>query len=254
MRAMPRRFPYAWTEVALAVVLAVQCSRLIWTALAPLGPVGNWRGGPVRELGSSVVTLKAFDPFFRMSAPSGAAVVTSLPLKLFGVRVDQATGRGSAIIATPDGVQQSFAVGDEVMPGIRLKAVANDSVTIDRGGVAEQLYLDQSVSAAVADTDTAGATSPAIPSVAELRVGISFAPKLEKGVVTGFTIEPRGAGEAFRAAGFLPGDIVTQINGTGFGSVQEASAAVASLPVGTPVSFAVERAGRTTTLSTRFGQ
>ena len=71
-------------------------------------------------------------------------MVTSLNLKLYGVREDRATGRGSAIIALPDGRQLSFAVGEEIMPGVTLTAVGFDNVTISRGGTAEQIFLDQS--------------------------------------------------------------------------------------------------------------
>jgi general secretion pathway protein C len=85
-------------------------------------------------------------------------VVTSLDLALYGIRQDEASGRGSAIIATPDGVQRSFAVGEEIVPGVTLTAVAFDSVTISRGGVTEQLFMDQSPAAQV--------VGPAAPPVA----------------------------------------------------------------------------------------
>ena len=52
-----------------------------------------------------------------------------------------------AIIALPDGTQTSVAVGEEVMPGVRLNAVRFDGVTILRGGAREQLFLDQSTPA-----------------------------------------------------------------------------------------------------------
>ena len=85
----------------------------------------------------------SFDPFTRApAANSGGQVVTSLALKLFGVRVNEASGLGSAIIATPDGVQGSFAVGDEILPGVTLKSVEFDHVTIDRGGAEETVFLD----------------------------------------------------------------------------------------------------------------
>jgi general secretion pathway protein C len=67
---------------------------------------------------------------------------------LLGTRVDAASGRGSAILATPDGQQKSVGVGEEIMPGVRLAAVEFESVTLDRGGAREQLYIDQSGSAA----------------------------------------------------------------------------------------------------------
>jgi len=95
-------------------------------------------------------TFAAFDPFFRLSGNAGPVQVTSLNIKLFGVREDRASGRGSAIISTPEGQQQSFTVGDEIAPGVQLTAVNFDSVTITRNGATEQLFLDQSQPATVA--------------------------------------------------------------------------------------------------------
>jgi general secretion pathway protein C len=89
----------------------------------------------------------AVDPFFP-AGPAAADTVSSLDLVLLGTRVDAASGRGSAILATPDGQQKSVGVGEEIMPGVRLAAVEFESVTLDRGGALEQLYIDQSGSAA----------------------------------------------------------------------------------------------------------
>jgi general secretion pathway protein C len=134
----------------LVMLIIVQAVRLFWAAVTPIGPVGNWR--PVAAASAGVDP--AFDPFFR-SAPGGGSAVTALPLKLFGVRLDSAMGRSSAIIATPDGIQSSFGLGEEVMPGTRLKMVLGDHVVLDRGGAEEQLFLDQSVPAPTA--------APAVP-------------------------------------------------------------------------------------------
>jgi general secretion pathway protein C len=95
----------------------------------------------------SAALLTDFDPFFRASPTAAPAVVTTLNLKLFGVREDRASGRGSAILALPDGQQRNFLVGEEVMPGVTLTAVGFDNVTVSRGGVPEQLFLDQSTPA-----------------------------------------------------------------------------------------------------------
>src|SRR3546814_6181226 len=64
--------------------------------------------------GARLALFARFDPFYR-TAPDddGAQAVTSLPLKLMGVRINEATGLGSAIIATPDDVQTSYAVGED---------------------------------------------------------------------------------------------------------------------------------------------
>lgn len=253
--ALPSRFPYELVEAALIVLLAIQCARLVWAAFAPLGPIGNWS---MATAATDATALARFDPFFRLAPVTGPAVVTSAPVKLFGVRLDQATGRGSAIIATPDGVQSSFAVGDAIMPGLILKAVMLDHVTIDRGGLVEQLFLDQSVAAPVAQPGAAppaGAMpSPVVaPNVAALRAGINFAPRLESGQVTGFVVSPGGAGDVFRAIGFLPGDVVTAINGRSVKTAQEASDALASVSPGSTIQFGVERSGKNTTISARTG-
>jgi general secretion pathway protein C len=155
-----------WTvlEIALLAIVALQCARLIWTALTPVGPLGDWRSGDVRSESSSGL-LGSFDPFFRLSGAAGPVTVTSLNLKLFGIRQDQASGRGSAIIAGSDGQQRSVAVGEEIEPGVTLKAVEFDSVTISRGGADEQLFMDQSQAPATVAPPPAGSAVPTVPVI-----------------------------------------------------------------------------------------
>ncbi len=117
-------------------------ARLVWLAITPAGPLGT----PLAALPSGPVVV-AVDPFFP-AGPAAADAVSGLDLVLLGTRVDAASGRGSAILATPDGQQKSVGVGEEIMPGVRLAAVEFESVTLDRGGAREQLYIDQSGSAA----------------------------------------------------------------------------------------------------------
>ncbi|HEX8126055.1 MAG TPA: type II secretion system protein N [Allosphingosinicella sp.] len=155
-----------WTllELALLALIALQCARLIWTALTPVGPLGEWQSGDVEDKSSSGV-LGGFDPFFRLSGAAGPVTVTSLNLKLFGIRQDQASGRGSAIIAGSDGQQRSVAVGEEIEPGVTLKSVDFDSVTISRGGSDEQLFMDQSQAPVTVTPPPAGLTAPTVPVV-----------------------------------------------------------------------------------------
>lgn len=120
---------------ALAGVLL---ARAVWLAVTPAGPLG----APLAPAPAPPV-LAAIDPFFPGGSSSGD-IVSSLDLVLVGTRLDAASGRGAAIIATPDGQQGSFAVGEDVMPGVRLAGVTFDSVLLDRGGRRETLYLDQS--------------------------------------------------------------------------------------------------------------
>lgn len=160
VRALPQGGALAWLEIALLMGLAVQVVRLFWVIATPVGPLGDWRPAAAADLAPAARTalLARFDPFFRGSAAAGTAVVTSLSLKLFGIRLNEASGGGSAIIAGPDGVQSSVKVGDEISTGVRLKAVALDHVVIDRSGSEETLYIDQSTPAPV--PTVAGAPLP----------------------------------------------------------------------------------------------
>lgn len=243
-------------------LLAVQTARLFWVVVAPIDPVGNWRA-PLVIVPPAGNAVSAFDPFFRLSAGSGEIAVTSLSLKLFGVRLDQATGRGSAIIATPDGVQSSFAVGDEIMPGVTLKQVSADSATITRDGSDEQLFLDQSVPASAAETELVdpGVSSPApiapatgdavSGSAATLTGQIGFTPRANGG---GIVVNPEGGGAAFRAAGLQPGDVLLSVNGKRLQSVEDSVIAFDSLPAVGAVVLSVERGGRQMTINAKGNQ
>jgi general secretion pathway protein C len=266
-------------ELALLSLLAVQCARLVWTLVTPLSPVGDWKAGsalrPVAPAAGNV--LGSFDPFFRLSAQSAApAVVTSLNLKLFGVREDRASGRGSAIIGTQDGQQRSFAVGEEIIPGVTLTAVGFDNITVSRGGTAEQLFLDQSPPATVvAPTGptpfATGATpipappppppppmpvisaTPPAPQTGNIASEVQFQPRLNGGQVTGITVQPQGSGNAFRASGLQPGDVVTSVNGQRITSADQVRAIAGQLRGG-EANVEVERGGRPVTLRVRSGQ
>ena len=40
---VPRANVYTVIELALLSLLALQCARLFWTIVTPVGPVGEWR-------------------------------------------------------------------------------------------------------------------------------------------------------------------------------------------------------------------
>ena len=251
---IPARLPLDVVEAFLIVGLVWASVGLFWALAKPMEPFGRWQspGGAIAKPDPFILTR--FDPFFRHTAV-GPTAVTSLPLKLFGTRLDQAMGRGSAIIATPDGLQSSYVIGDEIVPGVQLKSVAFDSVTLDRSGVKEQLFLDQSVVVPAAS----GPTSVLLPPVVRARpnltpqsaiAGIGFSPRMEKGAVTGFVVGPKGAGEVFAASGLQQGDIVTQINGIEVKSTDDASRAMGNLAADGRISFTVDRAGKTVIVST----
>ena len=215
LRRMPVVNVYSLAELALMGVLAAQCARFVWVMATPVTPLGDWR--PAAPVVADADILRGFDPFFRLGGAAQPATVTALQLTLFGTRIDEAMGGGSAIIAGPDGVQQSVAVGAEIQPGVRLKSVAFDHVTIDRGGAAEDLFLDQSGAVTpVAPGATPSGAAPVAAAgiqVGQLRNEIGFIPRIDGGRISGLTVRPQGTGNAFRAAGLKEGDVVTSIGG-----------------------------------------
>jgi general secretion pathway protein C len=240
----------------LGAVLVWQCVRLLWTLIVPLSPLGAWQ--PQTAVIASPAERRAlfagFDPFFRTDAQGPAsATVTSLGLTLYGINLNEATGGGSAIIAGEDGVQSSYAVGDEIAPGVRLAGVAFDHVTLDRGGAQESLFLDQSGDAPVASPGAALPAPTLMPgsapaaagngeiSPAALKAGIGFAPRTEEGRVTGLVVQPQGDGAVFRAAGLRPGDVIRSVGGRPIGSAGDAAALASQFTPGARLSLEVER-------------
>jgi general secretion pathway protein C len=260
LRRLPRTNVYSAFELLLLAALAVQCARLVWSIATPVGPLGDWRPAQAGFSGSPSAVLESFDPFFRLNGGDGGpAVVTSLQLTLYGTRLDEAMGGGSAIIAGPDGVQQSVPVGQEIMPGVRLKAVSFDHVTIDRGGAEEDLFIaqgdPQNPGAAPASSNAPPvATEPPPPpargdeagiTIAQLRSDIGFIPRVDGGRVSGLVVRPQGPGAAFRQAGLREGDIVTAIDGRAISGPNDLDRLGARFAKGGNLSITIERGGQT---------
>ncbi|WP_260598673.1 type II secretion system protein N [Sphingomonas endolithica] len=258
LRRLPRTNLYSALELLLLAGLAVQCARLLWVIVTPVGPLGAWRPVEPGVAGSPSAILHGFDPFFRVTGtPAGPAVVTALQLTLFGTRIDEAVGGGSAIIAGPDGIQQSVAVGAEIIPGVRLKSVAFDHVTIDRGGTSEDLFIDQSggvpPAAPTSGAPAAPGTPPASPgagvTLAQLQSDIGFIPRVDGGRVSGLVVRAQGSGAAFRQAGLQDGDVVTVIGGRPVSGPGDLERLAPQFGNGGTLSLTVERGTNTLPLS-----
>lgn len=253
-----------WPRLAqglLLLALAIQIVRLFWAIVTPVGPLGDWRGrtADIPAASARAALFGGFDPFYPAAPASSAGPqqVTSLALTLFGIRLNEGSGLGSAIVASGDGAQNSYAVGDEIAPGVVLKAVAFDHVVIDHAGTEEMLFLDQSspVPPAGGRPDEQGgdapggasspsASPPARPvagslTVAALKAGVGFGPRMSNGRITGIVLSRKGPG--FEAAGFRPGDIITQVNGRDIGSADDLAALQQALAPGARISLTVER-------------
>lgn len=258
---LPRVTVFTALELVLLALLAVQAARLVWALVTPVGPIGDWRPPSALAAAPTTAALGDFDPFFRLT-DTAPAVVTGLNLQLFGVREDRATGRGSAIIALPDGTQRSFATGEEIMPGVILAEVGFDSVTIDRGGTREQIFLDQSQPVATgaggqpaqpAAQPQPGAPAAPVPTVsaAPTAVPLNFDPRVGESGVTGLIVTPGSdGGRAFRAAGLQPGDVIVSVNGQRVVSAEQAQSIIAQS--GSNATVMVDRGGRAVPIRMRF--
>jgi general secretion pathway protein C len=263
-RRILRRLPvvnvYSLAELVLIAGLATQCARLVWALVTPVSPLGDWRPAEISVPGRPYDVLAGFDPFFRLGAQAqGPATVTSLQLTLFGIRVDEATGRGSAIVAGADNVQKSVGVGEEIQPGVRLKSVAFDHITIDRGGTSEDLFLVQSDAPQPGAQPMSGTDAPApgVPSAPvqppvaanQIRSEIGFIPRIDGGRISGLVVRPQGTGNLFRTAGLREGDVVTAIGGRPVTGPQDLDRVTADFAGGGNIPITVERGTQTLALA-----
>ena len=171
---------------------------------------------------------------------------------------DEATGRGSAILAGADGVQRSIAVGEDIQPGVVLKAVAFDHVTIARGGAEEDLFIVQGDATPASPEALASGVSGAPPApppasagiaIGQLRSELGFIPRIDAGRLSGLVVRAQGTGAAFRQAGLKEGDVITSIGGrpvTGAGDLDRVSADFAK---GGNIPITVERGSSTLPLA-----
>lgn len=205
-------------ELVLAVALAFPAARLVWTVAEPAGPIGAARSAPAAAR-ADFSALDRFNPFFRtgVADPDAAAAATGAAgFQLFGVRTG-ADG-GSAIIAASDGEQGSYAVGDEVAPGVKLKSVGPAHVILARAGGALRLDMPTTaVSSGLAPYLPAASASPTSagpvdPTRLIQEAGLKTR-TAEDGRVTGYTLLPRGRGELLRQVGLQEGDVLLSVNG-----------------------------------------
>ena len=172
--------------------------------------------------------LSRFDAFFHTGERSSLADITnsgSEQLRLFGVRAGVGGG-GSAILGLPDGTQLSVGVGEEVLPGLVLRAVAQDHVTVARGASVSRIdFGEVPVGAASVPPPPAtpqvvapprpapAAAEAAVIDPARLMAEAGLRPRMQGLSVNGFTVTARGPSAQLQAAGLRAGDVILSVNG-----------------------------------------
>lgn len=250
-------------EAALGLILLIQVGRLVWLFLAPAPAVQMAEAAPAQPVDMGVLTR--FDAFFRTGAASslaGASGAEASQLRLFGVRAG-GEGGGSAIIGLADGRQLSVGVGEEVEPGLVLREVGPDFVTLGRGQSLSRLTFTETPTGAAPpppppSTDQVVTPSPAASAGAvvdpqRLMAQASLRPRIQGLGVNGFTVSSAGNASELRAAGLQVGDVILSVNGTALNSPQAIGALRGQLADAPSAELQYERNGemRTTTIRTR---
>ena len=261
----------AAVELTLALVLAVQLGRLVWIVAEPqsAAPEATAASAPARPVDFSV--FQRFDAFFRtggVSSLAEASAAGSGQMRLYGLRSDGAGG-GSAIIGLADGRQVSVGVGEEVEPGLVLRSVGDDHVTLARGtSLSRLIFSDVPMGVAPVPPPPPGpqtvtptpAPAPAEPAAsvgasvdpARLIAQAGLRPRMRGVRLDGFTVSGAGDPAVLGAAGLQAGDVILAVNGQALDSLEQISALRGRLANSSVAEIRYERDGQvqTTTIGT----
>ena len=161
---------------------------------------------------------------------------------------------GAAVIASA-GVERTYTVSEEIdgTGGAVLYAVHSDRVILDLAGQLQTLRLPRSDAVHDGLAVVAAAPRPALaaptlgrtPSehASSLRRIVQAVPHIEQGQVLGFRLNPADDPAAFDALGFVPGDVVTEINGASLNNAVQAPAVFERLGESTQANLVLIRDG-----------
>ncbi|MGD2131792.1 MAG: PDZ domain-containing protein, partial [Maricaulaceae bacterium] len=143
--------------------------------------------------------------------------------------------------------------GDEIVNGVELVAVEERRILLRRQGVIEALpFATGELEVLGAGTVSAASEAAALqavvenagaPVVAIEALTASVAPSPTPDGASGVTLNPRGDGATFAAAGFASGDVVHRVNGRDVGNVEQLRTALSALGPGSTVEVALTRGG-----------
>lgn len=251
-------------EAVLIGLLLLQAGRLVWIVVDPKAPsMAPLAQAQIKPADLNV--FQRFDAFFRTGGLSSLADVTNADtaqLRLFGVRSGGA-GDGSAIIGLADGRQVSVGVGEEVEPGLVLKEVGQDYVTLARGlSVSRLVFSEVPVGAPPPPPPPPGeqvvgpaapASAPSAPAAvvdpSRLMAQASLRPRMQGMAIKGFTVS--GSGDQLAAAGLQAGDVILSVNGNELTGLDRIAALRGQLANSANAEVRFERAGQVQTTTIR---
>ncbi|PPT26401.1 type II secretion system protein N [Xanthomonas arboricola] len=204
----------------LLALLALQCARVVWVMITPIGPLGT---AQVATPAQAELPALRRDVFYRSVAEANSDGIV-----LHGVRAGGA--QAAAFLSSGDGRQGAYRIGDGVVAGVTVQAIASDHVLLrTRSGVRRLALVESTASAAATSPATAAPAAvggaPTVTSNVGTAAGTATAAAVDPQQLlttaglrasedgSGFTVMPRGDGALLRQAGLAPGDVLTQLNG-----------------------------------------
>ena len=231
----------------LVVALAYQLAKLSWLlipgeSLSEPPPMVNT--APIRQQNDAEIDVQAimgrhmFGEISEEPEPVAAVAIveapeTTLDLRLTATVADARDDRSGVAIIASGREERAYTVADAIdgTQGVQLHAIFSDRVILNRAGRLETLRLPRDGQAGgtvsvtrpqvapplpVAPSPSAPPPLPAVPLTGAARFAnaLRIDAHVERGIMVGFRLNPGTDGAQFRALGFQPGDVVTEINGT----------------------------------------
>ena len=249
---------------ALAVWLAVRLIIGLVTPTSLYEPVLIGSATPVQTASGPVNYDFSYNPFAGGEADpvitaepnlSDDAPETTLNLQLNGLR---AGSNGSAFIRTPNGEEDNFYIGQEIMSGVILRGVFPNHVLIDVNGQMQRLTTEDAKAArANGGRNSSGALSrqglqtlrapDATSFLSQVQIIPAFDIDMNR---VGIKLKPRSAGVDLGSYGLTEYDIVTRIGGQSLASgLPDLASLRRVITPGRPVSVDIVRNGQPQTIT-----
>lgn len=272
-------------ELLFVALLAQAAAVLAWKLIpAPEGsqwqPPQPVRGAAGTRTGSGpnvelIANAHLFGEYQAPADPAASELAdapdTRLDLTLLGILAATAERGSRALIASSNGEEKPYTIGDDVVRGVRLQAIFPDRVILARAGLLETLRLDKdaprsastptSTAAAPADASSVSAdTAQMLSTIREELLSdpsraaeyIRIQPASSGGQLRGYRLYPGRDRAAFNAVGLRPGDLVTQVNGIQLNDANTALQMLGQLSQSNNITVVVERGGQQQTVNVNF--
>ena len=258
--------------IFFVILLGRTLADLAWS-LVPIPEAARWQAPPIAPAAqdvrtpdiSSLVNAHLFGQYQApavTSATAASAPETALNFTLLGLLADDREPYSRALIATQNGDEKAYAVGDDLSRGVTLQAIFPDRVILSRNGRLETLSLERDKAGAAAGPVAAENNSAASSTqqLAQIRQEVLQDPSKAAeylrvqpanvgGQLKGYRVYPGRDRTIFSNAGLRPGDLVTSVNGVQLDDPAKALQLLSDLSQAGQVNLVVERGGQTQNIS-----